>query len=600
MFENAKYAILAASLVIAVNPAAAQETTDPEPPSQQNSAADVDALSAQQLQQFLMTEPELLAALGLAQGPVAIRVYSVLSPNDLEAINNRKAMLRQFRSQLDQFDPAAMNDQKRLSLEIWSTFLDYELAVSEFDYGVPLGGPYPVTHYSPTGLSDLMVLSHPMTNEAMAGAYVSRLSFAAETIKTQQAMMGLRADEGILPPKSILDKAITGYEELLAVAPEDNRIITRLCDEMPAGVDGAAAAALISQATLLMQDEIYPAYRNLLQSLRHYQPAARTENIGVGALPGGADFYAANIQRETTLTLAPDAIHQTGLSEVGRLTAAMDAKLAGLGYTEGSVLDRMAQLRAASSYDFKTPEDVSAYTARMVEKAREKSTDYLSRLPKAGVELRLVSSGPNRYAGPAADGSTPGYFSLNATDLSSISPVMYPSLIFHETIPGHHYQIALQRESDLPLLRKFLPFNSYSEGWGLYVETIAAEMGLYDGDPVGEIGALESELFRAVRLVVDTGLHAKGWSREQAADYFRQTLGGPGYAEIDRYLVNPAQALGYKMGQLKIAELRARAEQQLGNNFDVKAFHDQILANGPLPLEVLDREIDRWIAAQKD
>lgn len=189
---------------------------------------------------------------------------------------------------------------------------------------------------------------------------------------------------------------------------------------------------------------------------------------------------------------------------------------------------------------------------------------------------------------------------MNATDLSAISPVSYPSLIFHETIPGHHYQIALQRESDLPLLRKFLPFNSYSEGWGLYVETIAAEMGLYEDDPMGEIGALESELFRAVRLVVDTGLHAKGWSREQAADYFRQTLGGPAYGEIDRYLVTPAQALGYKIGQLKIAELRARAEQQLGDAFDIKAFHDQILVNGPMPLEVLDREIDRWIAAQKD
>lgn len=336
--------------------------------------------------------------------------------------------------------------------------------------------------------------------------------------------------------------------------------------------------------------------------------AARTEAIGVDALPDGGAYYVARLRQQTSVSIDPEALRQSGLAEVDRLGALLDARLRTLGQTEGSVGERLERLREQSRYGV---EDTDAGRARLGEtaqellaRARTASKPYFTRFPESDVIIRLTpdfarDSSPSSYMPPAADGSRPGVFNFSIRDAATVSKMDLPRLIVHETIPGHHYQLALQQESALPILRQYLPFSGYSEGWATYAETLAVDMGLYGDTPVGEIGALRSHLSLAVLQVVETGLHHKGWSREQAIAYVADTLATPREqieSAIDRMLVWPGQMITYIVGSAKIEEMRAKTKNQLGDRFDIKAFHDEILREGAMPLDVLDRRIDAWIA----
>jgi uncharacterized protein (DUF885 family) len=314
----------------------------------------------------------------------------------------------------------------------------------------------------------------------------------------------------------------------------------------------------------------------------------------------------------TTTDLTPDEIHQYGLSEVARISAEMDAILREQGLSQGTVGERMVKLRNDPRYqlpnDDSGRERVLATYRSDVERAMAAAPRFFSRLPKAKVEVHPVpdfaaeGSAGAYYDAPALDGSRPGRVFVNVRNIEGSPVWAMHSTAFHEGVPGHHFQIALAQEiQGLPLLRRVFGPSSFTEGWALYAENLAKDMGMYENDPLGDLGRLDDELFRAVRLVVDTGMHAKHWSREEAIKYMRDTTGdgeGDVVAEIERYVVWPGQACSYKMGMRSIMAMRTKAQEALGERFDIRAFHAAVLENGALPLDIFERNMANWIQAQ--
>ena len=335
-----------------------------------------------------------------------------------------------------------------------------------------------------------------------------------------------------------------------------------------------------------------------------YLPACR-ETAGVGALEGGQEFYAYRARSYTTTDMTPDEIHQVGLSEVARIRAEMEEVAAEAGFETLPAFQE--HLRTSPEYYPKTAEERMAAASTIAKRMDGQMVNLFTVLPRMPYDIREipldVAEGTTTayYSGPAADGSRSGTYWLNTTKLESRPLYELESLTLHEAVPGHHHQIALSQELDLPLFRRFGGFTAFVEGWGLYSERLGLEVGFY-ATPETNFGRLSYEMWRACRLVVDTGMHAKGWTRQEAIDFMLENTGLSEVniiREVDRYITWPGQALAYKIGELKIRELRARAEEALGEDFDVRLFHDALLKNGALPLSVLEAEVDGWIAAQQ-
>jgi uncharacterized protein (DUF885 family) len=357
---------------------------------------------------------------------------------------------------------------------------------------------------------------------------------------------------------------------------------------------------------------VLPAHQRALSFVRAERGNA-SETASVAGLPRGADFYEAALRIETTTSLTPADIHRIGRARVGALNRELDIALRRLGMTEGPVGARLSQLTADPRYQYEDSDagraqliaDVEARVNRVLERAPQ----WFGRLPQAPLEVRRVplfaeAGSPGAYYNaPTLDGSQPGIYFINLRNLAEMTRIDLPTQDFHEAVPGHHFQIALAQElTETPLLRRLISFNAYSEGWGLYAEQLADEQGFNEGDPAGRIGYLRWQLWRAARLVVDTGLHAQNWSRQQAIDYLVQTTGDvPGViaTEVDRYIVWPGQACGYELGRREIVRLREVAQTELGPDFDLRGFHDAVLLNGEVPLSVLERLVRDWIPRQR-
>jgi uncharacterized protein (DUF885 family) len=338
-----------------------------------------------------------------------------------------------------------------------------------------------------------------------------------------------------------------------------------------------------------------------------------TTDDGVWKLPDGEDFYAYALRDNTTTSLKPDEVHALGLSEVTRIETEMRALLDANGFAGqpiGASMDKLAKdPRFLFSNDDKGRAEALAEYTRLIDTATQRSTQLFLTVPKAKCEVHRVpefkeATSSGAYYNPGAqDGSRPGIFFANLRDMNEVPKWGMPTLAYHEGVPGHHWQLSIAQElKGLPQFRKVLPFTAYAEGWALYCEWLAKKAGWYDNDPFGDLGRLQAELFRAVRLVVDTGIHAKYWTREEAIKYMREKTGmgeKEVTAEIERYIVMPGQACAYKVGMLKIQELRARAEQQLGEKFDQREFHETVLKNGALPLEILEEQVNDYIRKKK-
>ncbi len=436
--------------------------------------------------------------------------------------------------------------------------------------------------------------------------WLKRAGKMPELISQMQANMREGMKIGMVQPKVLMIKVLPQLDGIIKDNTEES-IFWQPIKNMPATFSAADKTRLTEQYRSLIGKQLTPSIKALRAFVKdEYLPACR-DTVGMQALPDGQAIYAFNTKISTTTDLTPKQLHDIGLSEVARIHGEMRGIMAETNF-KGSLQDFFHFMDTDKRFEFKDEKALlDAYNALRV-KVDKKIPEFFAVTPKAGFEIRPIeafraaSSAGGEYQGPSEDGTRPGIFYVNTFDLPTRKTWDSEDLYLHEAIPGHHFQIALQQElTNIPKFRRFGGDTAYVEGWALYTETIGKELGVFT-DPYMYFGGLQGELWRAIRLVVDTGLHDKGWSREQVIKYMRDNSAvseTDAVAEAERYMAIPGQALAYKTGQLKITELRARAKAELGSKFDVREFHDQILKDGSLPLSVLDAKINRWIASKK-
>jgi uncharacterized protein (DUF885 family) len=418
------------------------------------------------------------------------------------------------------------------------------------------------------------------------------------------ANMKLGVERRVVQPKALMDNVVSQLDKLIKDKPEDT-LFWQPVEKMPASFPAEDRKRITAAYRAMIEQELMPAYRKLRAYVAdEYIPRAR-ESSGLGALPDGEAWYAYLVRRFTTTDLTPAQIHQIGLDEVERNHREIRGVMKQVGF-EGSMEAFFKFMQTDPRFSFKSEEALLAHYRSLEDKIMAKVPEQFSLTPKADFEIRPVepfraeSAAGGSYMRPSEDGSRPGIFYVNTFDLPTRKTWDAEDLFLHEAIPGHHFQLALQQElTGLPVFRRFGGEPAFSEGWGLYAESLGRELGVYT-DPYSYFGYLQNDLWRAIRLVVDTGLHSKGWTREQVIEYMLKNSAESetqATAEAERYMAIPGQALAYKIGALKIRELRDEAEQALGGEFDVRKFHAVVLENGSVPLEILEAKVKRWIAS---
>ncbi len=523
-----------------------------------------------------------------------------LTPNTSEYRAGRIAAARTALAQLARFDRSTLDRQQRASAAVieWSlkTTVDSE-PFADFDF------PFNQFRGLHVGLINFLSQIHPVRNRGDIENYLARLAQVATQIDNGIGQARDASTRGFLMPRFITEASLGQFARFLADSPAKNVLVASL-DERAAKLQSISAedrAKLVGSAEAIVAGSVIPAFRRA-QALLQDQLSRTTADAGLWRLPGGARAYAYELRRNTTTDYSPAQIHELGRSEVIRIEKQMDGLLHQLGYHKGDIKERMARLDADSQPSEADPRPaLLARFEEIMRDAERRSKDLFDVMPKAPIIVTreppfTEKTAAAQDAGPAKDGTRPGIFwaplpgpSFHITGMRTLA--------YHEGVPGHHFQIALLQETEsLPRYRRDQIFTggpAYAEGWALYSEQLAAENNWYDGDIKGRLGQLDAELFRAKRLVVDTGLHAMKWTRQQAIDY------GIGAQEVERYVVLPGQACAYKIGMLRILELRGKAQKALGTKFSLKQFHNVVLQNGNLPLAVLEQVIDDWIVASK-
>jgi uncharacterized protein (DUF885 family) len=435
---------------------------------------------------------------------------------------------------------------------------------------------------------------------------LARLRGVPVVIDQTIALLDKGLQEGITPPRVTLGEVPTQAGNLLGDEPMKSPLL-RAFQKFPAAIPVAEQERLKGEAVKAFDERVAPAIRKLQSYLANtYLPAAR-ESIAMSDLPDGKAWYAYNVRQQTTTDLTPEQIHQIGLAEVKRIRAQMEALMASTDF-KGSLPEFFTFLRTDPRFYYDKPEDLLAGYRDIAKRIDPELVKLFGKLPRLPYGVIPVPSYAEKsqttayYENGSLAAGRPGYFNANTYDLKSRPKWEMEALTAHEAVPGHHLQLALAQElEDVPQWRKYDDYTAFVEGWGLYAESLGDEIGLYK-DPYSKFGQLTYEMWRAVRLVVDTGMHAKGWTRQQAIDFFKANAGKAEHdieVEVDRYIVWPGQALAYKIGELKLKELRAHAEKELGSKFDVRAFHDQVLGKGALPLDLLEKNVNAWVAAEK-
>ena len=448
-----------------------------------------------------------------------------------------------------------------------------------------------------------VVDTQPFRSEADYEAWFRRLRRYPAFLDDTARLMREGMASGVTTPRLLAERALSQLEGL---APEDmaKSALWKPMTQFPASIDAAPRARLEAEYRRLLAEEMFPAIRRVAAFVRNdYLPKARTSD-GFGALPNGDAMYRYAVRSNTTTDLAVDEIHALGLKEVRRVQERYLAAAQKAGF-DGKIGETRAWLRGKpQNYPFTGPDQVIEYLKRIHARIEPQLPRLFGRLPKAGFEIRLTdpaiaASAPAQYYSPTDDGR-PGIFAMPVTNPREVSTFGLAALLAHEGVPGHHLETGIKLENKVPEFRRRMWMNPFGEGWALYAESLGHELGLYE-QPLELMGRYSYELFRAGRLVVDTGLHAKGWTRQQAIRYLVDECGlseGAATGEVLRYMAWPGQALGYKLGELTILDLRAKAEQRLGQRFDLRAFHDAVLEEGHLPLDVLRQRMDAWIDAQ--
>ncbi len=539
--------------------------------------------------------------------------YNGELPNSLslEYRDQERALEQKYLERARAIGSDGLTGQDRLSYEIFT--LNREKALEDFEFPgrlLPVNQFYNLANQfaqlgSGTGAQPFVTVKD----------YDDWLRRAARIpVVFEQAIVNMREGmkAGIVEPRVLMEKVLPQLDAN-AVDDVEKSIFWGPVTRMPREFSAADRDRLTTAFRNLVSTQLNPAYRKLRTFIAdEYLPAA-TENFGRGALPNGAAWYEHNVRDNTLRSMTPAKVHQIGLDEVARIQDGMRQVAKELSYPKPtrSLPELQAffeWMKARDDLYFRSREELLGAYQVFGANVAPILPKYFNLRPKTDYEVRLVepfreaSASSGQYQGPSLDGKRPGIFYVNAYDLKARPRWTLASLSLHEAAPGHHFQISLQRElSNLPMFRRFSRDTAYTEGWGLYAEYLGYEMGIYK-DPVARFGALDAELWRAIRLVTDSGIHYKGWTRQQTIDYMMANSPSEmtrAVSEAERFAAIPGQALAYKIGQLKIVELRQRAEKALGAKFSVAAFHDEVLKDGAIPLEVLEAKIDRWIAATK-
>lgn len=576
----------------------------------------INQLADRQLLLMMTDDPELFTTIGVVDGTLLDHHSDKLTDVTVAKRDRDYAVAARFIGELKQFDRASLGPEEQITYDVLLDQLERQLAFQRFGWLSPTDGVYPIAPLWGAQVESVSFLEtiHIVSNDRTARHYVARVAALGKKLDEITAEMQRQAQAGVVLPLPLLERAEAGIRDTVAPPPVANPLVTTFVTRMRrAGITGAQADQLAAAAADAVAHGVYPAFARMTAALDALRPLAAVQQAGVGRLPDGPAYYALMLRQMTTTDYTPEEVHALGLSEVARITAEMDRLLRAQGLTEGSVGERMQAL--AKDPRFLYP-DSDAGRAQILARYRAILSEVSARMPQYFVSVPPTALTVERtpiaaekgsagaYYMPAAmDGSRPGTFYVNQRTTTETPAWAMKTLAYHEAVPGHHFQVsAAQRVDGLPLFRQQPLYAAYSEGWALYAERLAAEIGLYKDDPFGDLGRLQAELFRAVRLVDDTGLHAKGWTREQAIDYMVRTTGMAQTevtSEVERYMGLPGQACAYKVGQLKILELRERARAQLGPRFDLREFHAVVLGHGAVPLTVLDGIVTRWIDSRR-
>lgn len=562
--------------------------------------------------QFALESPELLTSLHLLEG-LGIRGHNAkLDDRSQDAADRQLADLKANVDMLHSYDTSSMTADEKLSYDMLDWFLTEQLkGADRFRYH-----SYPVNQlFGVQGeLPKFMVNNHQLHDEQDAEMYVQRLNEFKRVLGEVVTDMNIRAQKGVVPPRFVLEKVKEQVDGLVKGPVEQQLLYKHFVDSI-AKIESIAAekkTQLAASAKQAMEQSVNPGYQQLSGYLADNISRATTDD-GVWKLPEGDAYYAYMLRQHTTTDLTPAQIHELGLSEVARIQAQMKDILHAQGVQGDDVASMMKQLGDDNRFLYPDTKEAREQILKDYDTILKDITARLDpafRLrPKAPMEVRRVPEFAEKtspgayYEAPAMDGSRPGVFYANLYDIKATPKFSMKTLAVHEGIPGHHFQIAIQQElQGVPTFRKLLPFTVYAEGWALYTERLMAELGLYKDDPYSDLGRLQDELFRAIRLVVDTGLHYKRWTREEAIAYMSNNSGiaaSDVQAEIERYIVMPGQACAYKIGMLKLLELREKAKSELGDKFNLQDYHDVVLKNGSMPIAILERVVNRYIAERK-
>jgi len=560
--------------------------------------------------QFVLEDPEAVSSLGVFE-QLGYKGFDGKLTDVSPAHEQKLAkMARDDLETLHGYARSSLSPSHQLSYDVLEWFLQDLVDGQRF-----LFHDYPVNQLFgvQSSTTDFMVQIHPIGDRRDVRNYISRLN--AFATKFGQLLEGLRLREshGVVPPKFVIERVLVEMRAFIAVAPRENILYTNLRDKLGrvGSLTAADRARQLAEAQVAIEQKVYPAYGRLIAFFTALQPKV-TEDYGLWKLPEGDGYYDHLIRSHTTTALNAEEVHNIGLAEVARIEQELDAVLRSQGLPEGTIGERVARLDSNSRLQYTNDEAGRAacmadYQRYIDEMVRGLAPDFAAP-PPLNIKVRRVpqfkeATAPGAYVDTGAlDGSRPGVFYVNLRDMRDIWKYQMRSLAYHEAVPGHQLQAVIaQRLTDVPQFRKILPFTAYDEGWAVYAERLGWEMG-FERDPLDNFGRLQAEMFRAVRLVVDTGIHRKHWSRDQAIAYMREKTGmaqGEVVSEIERYFVMPGQALAYKIGMLKILELRGRAQAQLGAAFDIRQFHSVVLGSGSLPLSILQKQVDNWVARTK-
>ncbi|QIQ87439.1 DUF885 family protein [Erythrobacter sp.] len=501
------------------------------------------------------------------------------------------------------YDPATLDEQDALSYRLFD--LTAQRSAMLWPYR-ELGYVFDQRSGPHTGIPAFLINIHRVGSVSDAEAYVSRIAGIGAQLDAHIAEAAERAEAGVMPPDWTYPYMISDVEGLIA-AGDDNAVLRDFAKKVEAlGLDAETTAAMKADAVAAWNAEALPAYKRLLAELKRQQPMAPTDD-GVWRFPNGEAYYAALLKNYTTTDLDAEEIHEIGLQQVERIHGEMRKIMERVGF-DGDLQDFFEYTRTDDRFFYDTREEYLADAQAKLDALEAKLPQYFGRLPKADMIIKPVeafrekSAGKAFYQSPAVDGSRPGTYYVNLYNLRDMSKNELEALAYHEGMPGHHLQRALQTElGDVPPFRRFGGWTAYTEGWGLYSEELGKDMGFYE-DPYSDFGRLGMELWRACRLVVDTGIHSKRWSREEAIQYLKDNTPNPEgdiVKAIERYIVYPGQATAYMIGKLKIMELRDMAQGELGEDFDYRGFHDTVLLSGPVPLSILEERVEDWVAREK-